>query len=109
MRLGDTKFFNLFALIVSTTNPDRACHAWQVGPVAWTRQRSSLNGPHYSFQIEIHTLVRSGRRGWRIVVAHETWWADGKRDPFRNGQWVHVSQGARKDVERWFAEQEALF
>ncbi len=109
MRLGDTKFFNLFALIASTANPDRSCHAWQVGPVSWSRQRSSFNGPRYAFQMDVHTLRCSGRQGWCLIVGRETWWEEGRKDPFRNGQWVHVSQGRRKDVEKWFSEQEALF
>ena len=107
MRLGDTKFFNLFALVVTTSNPDRTRDEWQVGQVSWTRERTSLRGPRYSFQMEVHTLHCAGRHGWTLLVAHETWWARERQDPFRNGQWVHLSAGTRKDVEKWFAEREA--
>ncbi len=30
MRLGDSRFFNLFALIAATGNSDRACGRWAV-------------------------------------------------------------------------------
>jgi hypothetical protein len=107
MRLGDTRFFNLFALLASTSNPDRTKDAWQVDQVRWVRERSSFKGPLYSFQVEIHTLCHAGRRGWMLLVAHETWWSPERKDPFRNGQWAHLSKGARRDAEAWFAKQEA--
>jgi len=108
MRLGDSKFFNLFALIASTSNADRDRHEWQVGEVAWTRERTSFTGPRYALQVDVHILHRPGRRGWTLIVARETWWASDRRKPFRDGRWVHVCRGARADVEKWFIEQEAV-
>ncbi len=107
MRLGDTKFFNLFALVAAHTNPDRSGDQWQAGSVAWTRERASYKGPAYSFQIEVHTLRRTGRRGWTLLAGHETWWDGARRDALRNGRWVRLVKGARADVLTWFAEQEA--
>jgi len=106
MRLGDNRFFNLFALLAASTNPDRNCDSWQVGSVCWTRERTTHRAPHYSFQIEIHTLVRDGRAGWILLMARETWWEGGKVDAFRNGHWVHLVRGARADVLGWFAARE---
>ena len=106
MRLGDNKFFNLFALIASSSNADRTCDAWDVDRVRWTRERATHRGPHWSFQIEIHTLERAGRAGWILLVGRETWWQGGKSDAFRNGHWVHLSHGARADVLKWFQERE---
>ena len=106
MRLGDTKFFNLFALLAASTNPDRTRDQWQIGQVAWTRERTAHNGPDYSFQIEVHTLRHAGRRGWMLLAGHETWWDREHKDAFRNGRWVHLAKGARGDVLKWFAEQE---
>jgi len=106
MRLGDTKFFNLFALIAASTNADRTRDVWQVGPVAWTRQRTTHNGPDYSFQVEVHTLRHAGRRGWTLLAGHESWWDRAGKDAFRNGRWVHLAKGARADVLKWLAEQE---
>ena len=108
MRLGDSKFFNLFSLIASTSNPDRDRDEWQAGEVAWKRERTSFKGPQYSLQMEVHTLNRAGKRGWTLIVARETWWASDRRKAFRDGHWVHVCRGARKDVEKWFSEREAL-
>jgi hypothetical protein len=105
MRLGDTKFFNLFALLAVGTNADRS-DQWQTGQVAWTRERASYKGPLYSFQIEVHTLRNAGRRGWTLLTGHETWWDREHKDPFKNGRWVHLAKGARADVLKWFAEQE---
>jgi len=109
MRLGDTKFFNLFALLAASTNPDRTTDQWQVGQVAWTRERTSTKGPLYSFQIELHTLRHAGRRGWVLLAAHETWWDCAHKDAFRNGRWVHLVKGASVDVLKWFAEREEAF
>ena len=106
MRLGDTSFFNLFALVAGATNPDRTRDAWDVDHVHWTRERTSHRGPSYAFQIELHTLAHDGRRGWTLLMGHETWWAPGKPDAFRNGRWVHLVKGARADVLKWFAKRE---
>ena len=106
MRLGDTKFFNLLALIASSSNPGRANH-WQADQVSWTRERLSHRGPQHDFQIEIHTLKHGGRHGWTLLAGHETWWDGKKCDPFRNGRWVHLTEGARRDVLKWFAAREA--
>ena len=108
MRLGDSRFFNLFSLIASTSNADRDRDAWRAGDVAWTRERTSFKGPQYALQMEVHTLDRVDKRGWTLIVARETWWASDGRKAFRDGQWVHLCRSARRDVEKWFSEQEAF-
>ena len=107
MRLGDTSFFNLFALVAGATNPDRSCDAWDVDHVHWTRERMSHRGPSFAFQVELHTLTHDGRRGWTLLLGHETWWDSEGRDAFRNGRWVHVTRGRRDDVLAWFVKREA--
>jgi len=106
MRLGDSKFFNLFALLAASSNPDRNRDAWRVDMVDWTRERLSHKGPNHALQIELHTLIRGGRRGWTLLCGHETWWDAGKLDAFRNGRWTHLAHGARGDVIAWFQERE---
>lgn len=106
MRLGDTRFFNLLALIAASSNPGRADH-WQSDQVNWTRERLSHKGPRFECQIELLTLRHAGRRGWTLLAGHETWWDGKKRDPFRNGRWVHLTEGTRRDVLKWFAAREA--
>ena len=106
MRLGDAKFFNLFALIAGAGNP-RHAGQWQADDVVWTRERFGHRGPLQDFQIELYTLRHIRRRPWLLLVARETWW-DGKRqEPFRDGRWVHLSEGARQDVIKWFSAREA--
>lgn len=106
MRLGDTKFFNLFALLATASNPGRK-DCWQCGEVSWSRERSTLRTAHYSYQLELHVLRRGGRRPWTLLAAHETWWDQKRKDAFRNGRWVHLSEGTRQDVLKWFAAREA--
>ena len=106
MRLGDTKFFNLFALVASAGNPARA-DRWQSDDVSWARERTSHRAALHSFQIDLHILHHEGRRSWTLMVARETWWEGGAREPFRDGRWVHLSNGARADVIKWFSAREA--
>src|SRR5579872_3174721 len=106
MRLGDTKFFNLFALIATSSNPRRVDH-WEADEVHWTRERCNHKGPHYVFQIELHTLRHRGRHRWTLLAAHETWWDGVRRDAFRDGRWIHLTEGARSDVIKWFSAREA--
>jgi hypothetical protein len=106
MRLGDAKFFNLFALLASISNPARA-DQWQFADVTWAHERSSHRAASHSFQIDLHVLRHKGRRPWTLLVARETWWEGGAREPFRDGRWVHLSDGARADVIKWFSFQEA--
>jgi len=106
MRLGDNRFFNLFALVAASTNADRTRDDWVVDRVHWIRERVSHGGPHWALRIEIYTLHREGRAGWTLLVGRETWWQGGRTDAFRNGHWVHLSRGARGDVLKWFEARE---
>jgi len=108
MRLGDTKFFNLYALVAARSNPGAKRDVWQVGQVVWTREHSSRQGAHYAFRIETDVLQRSGSRGWTLLAGREMWWDGEHRDAFRSGGWVHLTKGSRDDVLKWFAEQEKL-
>ena len=106
MRLGDAKFFNLFALLASTSNPARA-DRWQVDEVNWSRERTSQRAALHAFQIDLHILRHVRRKPWTLLVARETWWEGNAREPFRDGRWVHLSEGARADVIKWFSAREA--
>ena len=106
MRLGDTKFLNLFALLAVASCPDRECCAWRVEGVEWRRERMAHKGPDFIAQIETHILTRAGLNGWALLIGHETWWDGRKHDAFRNGKWVHVVNGNRATILKWFAERE---
>jgi hypothetical protein len=106
MRLGDTNFFNLFARLAAASNKNRDCDSWRVADVTWTRARHVYWGPCYSFQIETHELVRPGRGGWQLLVAHEMWWPEDRKKTFRNARWSHLAEGPRTKVLEWFKERE---
>ncbi|MBI3677680.1 MAG: hypothetical protein HY243_13805 [Proteobacteria bacterium] len=105
MRLGDSKFQNLFALLVSATNKDRDCDEWRVAGVEWRRQRSVQWAP-ISFQIEIHQLTHTARPKWTILSVHEIWWKRDRRKAIRNAYWTHLENGSRNDVLKWFRERQ---
>jgi hypothetical protein len=104
LRLGDANFFNVFALIARSSNPDRA-EQWQADGVRWVRERLSRTGPGYSTQIEVHTLCRDGSAAWTLLTAQEIWWDQGRRDAFRRARWVHLVKGSRSEVIKWFNAQ----
>lgn len=107
MRLGDNRFYNLFALVATGSNPDRTRDAWEVEKVRWSRERMTHKGPRYSLAIEVHALELGGRHGWQLLVGRETWWSGNAADPFRNGHWVHLVRGRRDDVLKWFEGRES--
>lgn len=107
MRLGDNNFFNLFSRLVHVTNPNRDCDKWEVAGVRWIWERNVHWGSNFSFQIEVHTLHHVARRGgWLLLVATEMWWPADRRKTFRHGRWIHLVEGARANVLRWFAERQ---
>ena len=106
MRLGDTRFFNLFARLAAASNADRDCDDWQVGDVHWRRARHVHWGADASFQMELYTLACTRRPAWTLLLGHEMWWAGDRSKTIRNGRWIHISKGTRQDILRWFGEQE---
>lgn len=107
MRLGDNNFFNLFGRLTAASNKDRDCDEWRVAGVHWIRQRHSSWCANTSWQIEVHTLRQGGRKAWTLLFVHEMWWPPNREKTIRNARWVHLADGARNDVVRWFAEREA--
>ena len=107
MRLGDNNFFNLFSRLVHKSNPGRDRDSWEVAGVRWTRERNVHWRANFSFQIEVHTLHYAARRnGWLLLAATEMWWPENREKTFRHGRWIHVCEGARTNVLKWFAERE---
>ncbi|HTQ14679.1 MAG TPA: hypothetical protein VMH86_12470 [Rhizomicrobium sp.] len=106
MRLGDGNFFNLFSRLVTATNPDRDRDEWQAGAVRWRRRRH-VEWSTLSFQIETHELEHAVRPRWRLVFVHEIWWGIDRGKAIRNAHWVHLAQGDRRDVLKWFQARQA--
>jgi hypothetical protein len=105
MRLGDRKFFNLFARLASETNPDHDVVEWKVAGANWRRQRH-VYWSQISFQVETHEIRCVTRPSWAFILVHEIWWGEDRRKVIRNAQWTHLQHGARRDVLSWFGERE---
>jgi hypothetical protein len=105
VRLGDNNFFNLFKRLLASTNPDRDRDEWQIAGVTWRRKRS-IQWASHSFQIETHELVHASRPRWSLLLVQEVWWGTDRRKSIRNAHWVHLQNGARIDVLRWFAKRQ---
>ncbi len=106
MRLGDANFLNLFARIAAHANPDRDREEWRIAGVHWQRRRLVNWDASLSFQIETHTLQHAARTPWTLLYVHEMWWSEDRGKTIRNTHWVRLSHGVRKDMLRWFKEQE---
>jgi hypothetical protein len=72
-RLGDRKFFNLFARLASETNPDHDVVEWKVAGANWRRQRH-VYWSQVSFQVETHEIRCVTHPSWAFTLVHEIWW-----------------------------------
>ena len=80
---------------------------WDYDGVEWARDRYNVVGPSHGFAIEILTLVRPGKRGWRLIVTKEHWWAGARTEAIKNTHWARPLYGQRKDIIEWFRKHEA--
>lgn len=106
LSFASTAFFRLFDRSIRPTQGLETPSAWTVEDVAWTHERHSYRGPSYQMSTDIFVGVKSGRRGWSVLVVRESWWARGKSDPLRAHQWAHLMSGARGDALAWFQAQD---
>jgi hypothetical protein len=75
--------------------------------VGWERERHSFSGAKHGLAIEIVTVTREGRRGWRLMIVKEYWWAGAENKPIKSARWAKVVTGQRIDILNWFRSQEA--
>jgi hypothetical protein len=107
--LAGPSFFRLFDLLVSHTNPGLKAPRWTFDDVAFERERHSFMGPKHGLAIEIFTLIRSGRRGWTLMVTKEYWWVGEESKALKNLSWARATSGQRGDIMAWLrAQEEAL-
>jgi len=104
--LASPSFFRLFDLLVSHTNPGLKVSLWTFDGVEFERERHSFMGPKHGVAIEIFTLMRSGRRGWTLMVSKEYWWVGQEGRALKNLRWARATSGQRRDMMAWLRAQE---
>jgi hypothetical protein len=100
-------FFRVFDLLLSTTNPGLKRSRWTFDGVEFERERHSFTGPNHGLAVDIVTLTRPGRRGWKLMVTKEYWWAGTESKPLKNLHWARPTGGQRNDILAWMRAQEA--
>jgi hypothetical protein len=105
--VNDRNFLNAWHILQRATCPSATQMTWNVGDVAWQKERHSFSGGSYSVSLEIH-LLRCGTRGanaWQLMMVLEYWW-DGEHEMIKNSTWGRVLDGNPKAVLAWLREQE---
>jgi len=105
--LSDASFFRVFDLIIAGSNPGLKKSHWTIDDVSARRERHSFSGRSYGFAIEVFTLYRSDRCGWKLLVAKEYWWKDDHDGAFRTIRWARLIAGSRPDAMAWFRAAES--
>jgi hypothetical protein len=105
-QLNDARFFNIWGQLLSKTNPGLKRSIWQGGGAEWKRERLSLSGTNYSFQVETHLVRSTARPPWELLVVNETWWDENRAAVIRSARWSRLCAGRRADVLAWLREQE---
>jgi len=105
--VNDRSFFNAWHILERATCPSAAHTAWNVGDVAWQKERHSFSGGSYAISLDVHLLRRAARgaNAWQLMVVIEYWW-DSEREVIRNSTWARVLNGNPKAVLSWLRQQE---
>jgi hypothetical protein len=91
-------FFRVFDLLLSTSNPGLKRSRWTYEGIDFERERLSLSGPNHGLAVDIVTLTRAGRRGWKLMVTKEFWWVGPDSNPLKNLHWARQIAGQRNDI-----------
>jgi len=102
-------FFRFFELLLSTTNPGLKLTRWSFDGVDFIRERHSFHGPEHGLTIDIVTLTRAGKRGWKLMVTREYWWIGAQVKPLRTQHWARAIGGQRTEMMAWLRAQEHAF
>jgi hypothetical protein len=106
--LASPSLFRVVDLLLGKGNPTLKRSHWSYGDVACERERHSYSGLSHSFAIEVMTLTRPGRHGWKLMVVKEFWWAGNHGRETRNTHWAQLLSGNRNDALAWLREQEKI-
>jgi hypothetical protein len=101
-------FFRVFDLLLGAANPGLKLTSWSHDGVAWERERHSFHGAAHGQSIEIVIVTRIGKRGWRLMVVKEYWWAGQEGRAIKSVKWAKAIDGQRTEILNWFRAQEAL-
>jgi hypothetical protein len=105
--LAHPSFFRVVDLLLAGTNPGLKLSSWTHDGVAWQRERHSFSGPAHGLSIEIVTLNRPGRAGWRVMIVKEYWWAGSEGKALKALRWAKLLGGQRTELLNWLRAQEA--
>lgn len=104
--LSDAAFFRAFDAMTDAANPGLRRKSWEFGGASWRRDRYSLSNPDYAFVIEIFTVLRSRRPGWKLLVFKEHLWDEDDGAAVRSVRWTRLLKGRRADVLAWLRKQD---
>lgn len=106
--LAQPSFFRVFDVLLGAANPGLKLTSWNHNGATWERERHSFNGATHGQSIEIVTVSRSGKRGWRVMVVKEYWWAGQESRAIKSLRWAKAINGQSSDILAWFRGQEAV-
>jgi hypothetical protein len=103
----DSQLLPRWHRVYAASNPGLTRDSWEVDGVTWRRQRHSYWGADYSFQFEVHTLVREGRdkATWSLLVAVEHWWGPDRERGSRTVEWCRLLTGRAEAVQAWLKQK----
>jgi hypothetical protein len=105
--LAQPSFFRVFDLLLGAANPGLKLTSWSHDGVGWERERHSFTGATHGQSIEIVTVTHTGKRGWRLMVVKEYWWAGKETKAIKSVKWAKAIDGQRNEILNWFRAQEA--
>lgn len=106
--LWDSRFFNVWNLLLSKTDPGPHTERWSVEAVDWSRERHGFWCADHAFRVEVHRLTCAGHSPWSLMVVSEYWWDETRKDPIRLQRWSRITRGRTADAIAWFRRQESL-
>jgi hypothetical protein len=106
--LSQASFFRVFDVLLGEANPGLKLTSWTHDGITWERERHSFNGVAHGLSIEIVSVSRPGKRGWRVLVVKEYWWAGQESRAIKAVRWAKATGGQSSDILAWFRGQEVL-
>lgn len=105
--LNSRAFVSQWQALYAASNPGLLKDRWEVGGVAWTRERHAFWGGAYSFQFEIHRMEHwsGSNSSWVLLVVVERWWGPDRDKSIREAYWCRSVAGKTDRVLAWMRKQ----